>query len=269
MFNSSLGQIAYTDSAGGPPALIFVHGLPTAKELWSPVLPRLAGRARLVTFDLNGYGQSEKKPGPVSHSQRAGVLDELRAHLGLDRFVLVAHDLGASVAVEYMGRHAERVDRLVLISPPVWPDFAVPFIVRLARAPGLGEALVRLIKRPLFDFGVRQGLRHPGRLTPELTAAFAGAFEGPDGDAALLRALRWGEPRVDFADYPRIIASIRVPTLIIHGRHDPYIPLEQAVRLRDSLPGATLTVFDDGGHFLPIDVPEAVAEAISAFALGS
>lgn len=264
-FISSHGSIVYTDTQKGNPALILMHGLPTSKELWSPVLPHLSSQFRVVTFDLNDYGESEKIGQHITHQQRADVLDELRAHLGLEKFHLVAHDLGSSVAIDYMGKCANHVEKLVLMSPPVYPDFTEPFIVKLVRVPGLGELLVRLIKTLLFQIGLRRGMVHKERLTPEMLNAFAGAFSGAEGRAALLRILRWGRPHSVFKHYTQIIQSIAVPTLIIQGRHDPYIPDSQVTRLRNNIVISKLIFVEDGSHFLPIDTPRTIAREINTF----
>ncbi|NJN44554.1 MAG: alpha/beta hydrolase [Anaerolineae bacterium] len=102
-------------------------------------------------------------------------------------------------------------------------------------------------------------------MTPEITQAMSKGFDGEEGRAALLRILRWGDPRQEFIDYPRIIRAITVPTLVVQGARDVYIPRKQAIRLRDDIPGANLILIPDGGHFLPIDTPEQVAEAINGF----
>jgi pimeloyl-ACP methyl ester carboxylesterase len=264
-FDSSHGRIAYTDSQEGQETLIFMHGLPTAKELFKPLLPFLKPSYRVVTFDLNDYGQSEKIGRHISHRQRADVLDELRAHLQIEQFHLVAHDLGASVAIDYMGAYAPRVHKLVLKSPPVYPYFREPFIVKLTRTRGLGELLVLLLGRRLFKIGVSQGLVHKERLTPELLRAFSDPFTCRAGRAALLRVLRWGRPHDVFKHYPDIIKSIRVPTLILQGRHDPYIPLSQVARLHEDIPGSKLVIIEDAAHFIPIDTPRRVAQEIYEF----
>ncbi|MBS4015786.1 MAG: alpha/beta hydrolase [Candidatus Latescibacteria bacterium] len=268
LFASALGNVAFTDNNGVGLPVIFMHGLPTSKELWSPVLADLPAEWRLITFDLLDYGESEKIARPTNHKERADTLDELRAHLGLEKFVLVAHDLGSSVAIDYMGKYAAHVEKLVLISPPVYPDFVEPFIVKLVRLPGLGEALVTIIKPLLFRVGMAQGMVHKDNLTPEVLKAISGGFKGADGNAALLRVLRWGRPISMFADYPTIIASICAPTLVIQGRCDPYIPENQVTRLRDTIPGCKLVFIEDGAHFLPLDTPQVAAREINDFLSG-
>ena len=264
-FASSGGDIVYTDTQTGHPTLILLHGLPTAKEIWDPVKPYLSASYRVIALDLNDYGESAKIGRHISHKERAQVLDELRHHLALDTFHLIAHDLGASVAVEYMGAFSRHVQKLTLMSPPVYPDFVAPSIVKLVRMPGLGELLVALFAQPLLRIGLRRGMVHKERLTPEVLGPIERAFSGREGHAALLRILRWGTPKVTFQDYPRIIGEIAVPTLVLIGRHDPYIPLVHAHRLKEEIAGSQLVVVEDGGHFLPMDTPEDVAQEINAF----
>jgi len=265
-FRSSHGHIVYTDSQAGAKTLVLVHGLPTSKELWNPVLPHLDPNFRIVALDLNDYGQSEKIGRAISHKQRADVLDELRQHLELRSFVLVAHDLGASVAIDYMGAYGDHVQKLVLMSPPVYPDFKEPAVVNLVRKPRIGEGVVRVMRNTLFSTSIKRGLVHKSHLTPELLESFSSAFAGAQGETTLLRNLRWGRPAEIFRDYPDIIRSIRTPTLILQGCEDIYIPADQASRLHADIPASTRLVFiEHGNHFLPIDTPEIVAEEINAF----
>jgi pimeloyl-ACP methyl ester carboxylesterase len=264
-FQSTHGKIAYTDNQTGSEILILMHGLPTAKEIFSPVIPHLNLAYRLISFDLNDYGQSEKIGRHISHQARADVLDELRQHLHIEAFNLIAHDLGASVAVDYMGQYAKHVKKLVLLSPPVYPDFKEPFLVKLVRIPWLGETLLWLAGSLILNIGIKRGMVHKNRFTPELQQAIGGPFLGPTGRAALLRILRWGRPHLVFKDYVQIIKSIAVPTLVIQGRHDPYIPDNQVLRLENDIQESKLVFIEDGGHFLPMDTPKQVAREINAF----
>ena len=264
-FRSSRGRIPYTDTVTGQEILIFMHGLPTSKELFAPLLPHLKSSYRLITFDLNNYGRSEKIRRHITHKERADVLDEFRTYLEIESFNLIAHDLGASVAIDYMGQYAPRVRKLVLMSPPVYPDFREPFIVRVTRTPGLGQLLMLFFKPALLRIGISRGMVHRDRLTKELLRAFSDPFSGRTGRAALLRILRWGRPDAVFKDYPKIIASIRVPTLILQGQHDPYIPASQALRLHEDIPDSKLVFIQDGAHFLPIDTPQEITQEINSF----
>lgn len=259
------GTMAYTSRGSGPQPVMFVHGLPTTRELWDQVLAQMPPGLHMVAPDLHDYGASARLRGAITHVERAHALDALRAHLGWERFWLVAHDLGASVATDYVGAHGDRVERLVLMSPPVYPDFREPSIVKLVRTPSLGEALVRGMGPALMYGAIARGMTRPWRMSRAQWRAFSRTFEDTPGRAALLRNLRWGRPDDYFAPYPQIFRKIDIPTLILQGRRDPYIPSEHVERLARDIPGSHLTYIEDAAHFLPMDAPRQVAVALRDF----
>ncbi len=262
------GALAYTDTEVGEVPAIFMHGLPTSKAIFEPMRAWLDPRFRVITFDLHDYGESQTLRTPTTHVERAQHLDALRAHLGLDRFVLVAHDLGASVAIDYMDQFGERVDKLVIMSPPVYPDFDEPAVVDLVRLPALGTFLLFAAAEQLVDRSVRRGMSRPARYTPAISGALHRAYAGRKGRMALMRNLRWGTPRKTFARYPEIIRAITAPTLVIQGTEDPYIPRSQPERMARDVVGARLQWIEGAAHFLPMDAPRPVAEAIGEFVFG-
>ncbi len=267
-WSSPSGDLAFVDGGGEGSPLLLVHGLPTAKELWFPVIPwLLAGdpTLRIIAVDLLGYGASEKPSSGVQHRNQAAALDGLRRHLGIPRLTLVAHDLGASVAIDVLGAYAEGIERLVLISPPVYPDFREPPVIKLLRIPGLGRGLLRIATKLLFKLAIGRGLSHPAQLTRRLQRAMLRPYRDSEGRSALRRNLSWGRPAQVFAAYPTIMHRIAIPTLIIQGCDDPYIPIAQVARLHRHIAGSKLLLIADGAHFLPIDTPRAIAIALLDF----
>ncbi|HFE46721.1 MAG TPA: alpha/beta hydrolase [Nannocystis exedens] len=262
------GDLAFVDSGGDGCPLLLVHGLPTAKELWFPLIPWLLASdptLRIIAVDLLGYGASEKPCPGVRHREQAAALDGLRRQLKIPRLTLVAHDLGASVAIDVLGAYAEGIERLVLVSPPVYPDFREPPVVKLLRIPGLGRGLLRIATPLLFDLAIGRGLSHPARLTPRLRRAMLRPYRDSNGRSALHQNLNWGRPAQVFAGYPAIMHNIAVPTLLIQGCDDPYIPIAQVARLHQHIAGSKLLLIADGAHFLPIDTPRAIATALLDF----
>jgi len=76
--------------------------------------------------------------------------------------------------------------------------------------------------------------------------------------------LRWGRPAEVLASIPAWLPGISVPTLIFHGSKDPAVPEAFARRASEVMPNSQL-IFLDSGHFLPINQPGAVAEALLRF----
>lgn len=99
-----------------PLALVFVHGLGGRLEHWAPVFHRLGPGLRGIAFDLPGHGESEiPRDGDFGVPALASAIGAVAAALGLRRFVLIGHSLGGLLAIDYAGRHPERVGGLLLV----------------------------------------------------------------------------------------------------------------------------------------------------------
>ena len=164
-----------------------------------------------------------------------------------------------------MGLFGDRVEGLVLMSAPVYPDLIEPMMVELVRKRWLGMSLLRLMPRLLYRRLIRQGLVHRAALDEVQMSAFKRDYAQRAGKERLWQNLSWGTPAEMFIGYPSILKDIAVPTLLIHGRNDPYIPLEHARRMDEDIPDSELVIIERGAHFLPIDTPQEVAAALSAF----
>src|ERR1700761_3718080 len=97
------------------PALLLIHGFPTASWDWQHVWADLLGRYRLLTLDMIGFGYSDK-PRDYTYSiiDQADIYDEFLASRGVGEFHILAHDYGATVAQELIARATERLDRTKL-----------------------------------------------------------------------------------------------------------------------------------------------------------
>ncbi len=113
---------------GGPPSpppgqeaglpVLFVHSLGGNGGQWALQLDHLRRTRRAVALDLRGHGDSDPaEDGDYSIEALAGDVAAVADQLGLRRFVLAGHSLGGSVAIEYAGRHPERVAALFLVDP--------------------------------------------------------------------------------------------------------------------------------------------------------
>src|ERR1700742_2607729 len=100
--------MAYAESGAGVP-VVFLHGNPTSSYLWRNVIPHLAGQARALAPDLIGMGESGKPDIGYRFVDHVRYLDAWFEALELDEFVIVGHDWGGALGLDYANRHPGKV----------------------------------------------------------------------------------------------------------------------------------------------------------------
>ncbi len=238
-----------TEIGHGPP-LVMLHGLLIGNiATWYFTCARaLAGRHRVVLYDLRGHGRSARPTEGYDVSTMADDLAALAEALELESFDLVGHSWGGLIALDYARRYA-RVRRLATVEAPlaISESDALWSILSLDSEEMATELLAALPETLRRDFDPQ---RRRGRLRLEALAALA-------GETSLLDDLAERRPPTDEA-----LGAIRCPVLSVYGAHSPC--LGSADRLARALP-AVRTVTLDGGHFLPLEAPEALGKVLMEF----
>ena len=118
-------RMAYADAGEGP-TVLFLHGNPTWSFIWRNVIPHVAPQARCIAPDLMGMGRSGKPKIAYRVEDHARYLQAFIETLELDGIVLVMHDWGSALGLDWARRHPARVRGLALmefITPiPTWLD---------------------------------------------------------------------------------------------------------------------------------------------------
>jgi 2-hydroxymuconate-semialdehyde hydrolase len=132
------------------------------------------------------------------------------------------------------------------------------------KEPVWDQIMVNIDLRDGFRKGLGAGLATEGRVTDELVDEWTRPFQDLGGRRAYLRAARALTNR-DLTSQSKRIEEIVTPTLILWGANDKFLESRWADTLKHKLRDSTVEIIDPGGHFLPLDRPEAVAEAITRF----
>ena len=232
-------------SAQGDPSLLFIHGAGGTHRHWGHQLQGPKGVNRYAV-DLPGHGGSAAG-GQTSIAGYAHVIVELLDALHLDRATLVGHSMGGAISQYLALEHPQRVERLVLVGSGA----------RLRVLPSLLEGLLQ-------DFGsmveMMLGWAYSSGCPPELVQL--GRDEWLENEPSVVHG--------DFAacdnfDVMGKLGEISCPTLALCGEDDRLTPPKYAHYLRDSIPGASLTIIPNAGHMVMLERPELVNQAIEEF----
>ena len=258
------GMLAYVQAGEGGTPIVFLHGIPTSSFLWRKVIAILQLERSCYALDLLGYGDSDKPPdGDLSLPAQVVCLSEWLDSVATGPIILVGHDIGGGIAQLFVTRYPERIERLILVDTIAYDSFPEPGIARL-KEPTWDERLRTRDLRPGFRRAFEQGLVHHDGLTDELVEAYVAPWMGLVGRQSYLRAARALRTE-DLAEQMGAVEAISCPVLVLWGERDVFQDISYGQRLVDALPDARLEVCSDGGHFLPEDRPEWVAEQISSF----
>ncbi|WP_432487865.1 alpha/beta fold hydrolase [Kineococcus sp. SYSU DK018] len=256
------GQPLHVWRAGDTgPLVLLVHGIPTNHTLWWDVVPRLHEHARVVAVDMAGYGGSPAPEGTgVDLSSQAARLLELLDTLGEERAVVAGHDLGGGVTQILATTAPQRVAAATVIDGVCYDGWPVPGIkaLKLAwpvleRLPANAlEKVLRTALRPLFAHQDRAG---------QAVDRFVAPWLEPGGGHRLARHLRSLDSVYTQAVAP-FLPRLDVPLEVVWGQLDHQMKPRYGERLAREVPGANLTRVQDASHFVPVDRPDVVAEAV-------
>lgn len=248
--------LAWEETGGGPPILL-IHGLGYARWGWEPILPELAARRRVISFDNRGIGESSVPPGPYTAEAMAADAAAVLDAAGVDRAHVVGTSLGGMVAQELAITAPDRVDRLILLSTTPgatrgfpMPDESVQMLTEAATwEPEV--ALRRFVENAL-------GTRPDPDLVERILAHRLAAPQDPAGWAAQAAA----GTTYDGGDR---VARIQAPTLVLSGTADRVVDYRNSELLADLVPDTRLHLFPDAGHLVFWETPRAVADIIDEF----
>ena len=255
--------LAYRRAGSGPP-VVLLHGIPTSSRLWDAVGGELAERFDVIALDMLGYGDSDKPlDRDVSIAAQAELLSGLLDQLGIERAMVVGHDIGGGVAQISAVRHPERLAALGLINAVCFDSWPVPAMTALKQSAPLVSRLPPGWVTKTLERGMRREVTNS-----EAHGSLAAALAAWDGDSDTLQAFFRNVEALDSRHTQEVAPRLReidAPTHVIWGASDRYQKPEYAPRLRDAIPAATLRLLD-AGHFVPWERPTDVARELSSLA---
>jgi proline-specific peptidase len=265
---------------GTGPTLVCHPGGPGFSSLYLGALAGLGAELELVLLDPRGTGASDLPADPRAFAidDYVSDLEELRAHLGLERMLLFGHSHGGIVAIAYAARHPERVERLILASTAARFSAAQTAAMEEAMEARAGEPWYADARDAIEtelkgEFGTDEDLMALSvRMMPFYFARYGDSerawTQTLAGDRLNADATRlWEREIFEHFDLRPQLALITAPTLVITGEKDFITGLSGVAELEQGLARADLeTVILPGvGHLLFVEAPAAFRETVLSF----
>ncbi len=263
------GVTAHYRDEGNPNGrtLLLVHGFSASLHTWEKWVALLGGEYRMVSVDLPGHGLTRTPEGyqPTIEAY-ADYVEAFAAKLELAKPVVIGSSMGGNTAWQLALRHPQRPAALVLVGASGWPDPRIddaeePAIFKMLRNPVMGPVLRRMDNTPMVRRGLESTFVDKSMVDDAMVTRYVRFSRAPNNGDVLL-AIMTGDRTVATAE---MLAPIKAPTLILHGRQDNLVGVDGATQFNDAIAGSRLIVYDDVGHLPHEEIAQRSAEDLSAF----
>ena len=257
-------SIAFEDVGEGIP-VVMIHGYPLNRQIWRYQWEGLANSARIIAPDLRNHGETkvhgQNKLSESIHNMElladdiAQLLDALRISSPV---VVNGLSMGGYAAFAFYRIYPDRVRGLILTATRARSDSEAEIenrikAINIAQLQGVGAIVDSMLPRLLSP----KTIKHK----PDLVATIRqimlnSSVEGVVGD------LRGMMIRLDSIP---LLSKIQIPVLILAGKDDQIIPIDEAQAMNDLLPDSRLEIIEDAGHLLNMEQPEMYNRIVREF----
>lgn len=262
-------RLRYIKTGKGP-TLVLLHTLRTQLDLFEKLVPELAKHFTVYALDYPGHGYSDIPKTRYDAAFFTYAVEGFLAKLDLRDVTLAGVSIGGSIPLIVAARRNPRVTRVIAVNPY---DYAKGrgmarssplgwLINYVALVPFIGETVMRLRNFLIMRSVLNGGVADPTSIPPALMQEMYRVGNRRGHYRAFLSLLRnstsWQSATKDYG-------RIEIPVLLIWGAQDWALPSERE-HDRTLIPGVQMATLDRGGHFLALDRPQELIQAIVRFA---
>jgi proline iminopeptidase len=252
------------------PVAFVIHGGPGADHTSDrPTFAPLSHKLQFVYFDHRGQGRSARGARETyTLDNNIEDMEALRQYLGLEKIVVIGSSYGGMVALSYAIRYPQNVSHLIVICTVGDCRF-------LSRAQELlaerGTEEQKAIAQRLWN-GAFENEEQLGEFFQVMRSLYSFTYD-PHSQQQILNSMILSPDAINvaFSGFLRSYSvldqlhKITSPTLVIGGRHDWICPPEFSEEIASKIPHAQLRIFENSGHLIRVDEPDALREAITTF----
>ena len=261
---SALGvQLHYQDTGPSKNAtpILFLHGFGASLQTWDTWAQALSEDHRVISVDLPGFGLTGEDPSGIYTDQRSvEVLEAFLKRLQIPKVVLVGNSMGGKLAWQFAARYPNQVSKLVLISPDGYASPGMEY-GKKPEIPAIAELYRYFFSKEFLAMNLEPAYATPNTLNDALVNRYYDLMLAPGVRGAILARMQ----QTVLQDPVPSLASIQVPTLLIWGEKDAFIPISNSNEYLKVMPNAKRVSLPNIGHLPQEEQPSIGLQVLKEF----
>jgi pimeloyl-ACP methyl ester carboxylesterase len=256
---SALGvKMHYQDTgpSKNPTPILFLHGFGSSLQTWDSWSEDLSKEYRVISVDLPGFGLTGEDPsGIYTDARSVEVLEAFLKELQIPQVVLVGNSMGGKFAWQFTARYPDQVAKLVLISPDGYASPGMEY-GKKPDIPAIAELYRYFFSKAFLAMNLEPAYANPKTLTDGLVNRYYDLMLAPGVRGAILSRMQ----QTILQDPVPFLSAIQVPTLLMWGEKDAFIPIANSNDYLKAMPNAKRVSLPNIGH-LPQEEQPAIGLA--------
>jgi len=261
---SALGvNLHYQDTGPSKNAIpiVFLHGFGASLQTWETWAQALSEDYRVISVDLPGFGLTGEDPSGIYTDQRSvEVLEAFLKELNIPKVVLVGNSMGGKFAWQFAARYPNQVAKLVLISPDGYGSPGIEY-GKKPDVPAIADLYRYFFSKAFLAMNLEPAYANPKTLSDALVNRYYDLMLAPGVRGAILARMQ----QTVLQDPVPSLASIQVPTLLIWGEKDAFIPISNSNDYLKVMPNAKRVSLPNIGHLPQEEQPSIGLAALKEF----
>lgn len=258
--NLNFGNIAYLDNNfSSQSTIVLLHGFGGDKDNWNRFSSALKLKSHIIIPDLPGHGNSvsnDKLDFSIAHQTE--MLSSFLKAINARNIHLVGNSMGGAIAISYATTYSENVKSLTLIDSLGLKAEKSEFDTIIKNSGN--NPMLNVCTKDAFEQLLSLGMENP----PYVPGIFLNKLAEAKCARSKLESKIFYDMMKD-SDLSNIISKIKTPTLIIWGKKDRVLHINNANLFHNAIKGSQLTIFEEAGHVPLLEVPRKTAVVFEKF----
>ncbi len=241
--------------------ILFLHGFGSSLQTWDSWSEALSSEYRVISVDLPGFGLTGADPSGIYTDQRSvEVLEAFLKALKIPKVVLVGNSMGGKIAWQFTARYPNQVSKLVLISPDGYASPGMEY-GKKPDVPAIADLYRYFFSKTFLAMNLKPAYADPNTLNDALVNRYYDLMLAPGVRGAILARMQ----QTVLQDPVPSLASIQVPTLLIWGEKDAFIPISNSNDYLKVMPNVKRVSLPNIGHLPQEEQPSIGLAALKEF----